>query len=255
MFYFYKLKTYIFRVILGLLIFFVLISSMYEMCLKPVDDNYYDQSSLPNTLNQQAIRSIQQNSNNNFELLTSFSIFKNTNYLFSPSSSARHLPLDTLRVLFILFFFVINSYIFTLFFAPMTLKRLYVVGPKQLATERRFFFIRLYYLLDVFLIISGIAFVLSLKREKKATTAEANFNYAGYVLKTYLRYLFPVLFSVGLIWVMPLLGSGPLWGLFEETISSSCSATGPGGNLFPTLFMYSNFVEKVETIVSWLRLF
>lgn len=228
---------------------------MYEMCLKPVDENYYDQKSLPYTLNQQAVHSIQQNRNNNFELLTSFSIFKNTNYLFSSPPSSRLIPLDTLRVLFIFFFFVLNSYIFTLLFASMTLKRLYVIGPKQLVTERRFFFIRLYYLLDVFLIISGIAFVWSLKWEKKAATAEANFNYASYVLKTYLRYLFPVLFSVGLICVLPLLGSGPLWGLFEETIASSCLTTGTTGNLFPTLFMYSNFVEKMETIVGRIHVF
>lgn len=130
-------------------------------------------------------------------------------------------------------------------FAPMVIGRFYALGPKQILTEKKYFFLRLYYVLDVFLLYSGIAFMVSFSRVAKTITSSANF-YLGHVARTYICYLLPVLFSVGIILVIPLFGSGPLWGLFSETIASSCQV-----NARPTLFMYSNLVEKIETIVSY----
>lgn len=84
------------------------------------------------------------------QLITCFSLIRNTRVLFE-IPAYRRLPLDTLRLMLIFFFFISNAYIYTLIFAPMVIKRFYVLGPLQLATEKKYFFIRMYYLLDVFL--------------------------------------------------------------------------------------------------------
>ncbi len=165
-----------------------------------------------------------------------FSIIRNTRVLFE-IPAYRKLPLDTMRLLFIFFFFISNAYIYTIVFAPMVIKRFYVLGPMQLATEKKYFFIRMYYMLDCLIAYSGISVALAFK--------PSSFNYGKYILQNYLRYAVPILFSIGLIYVIPLLGSGPLWHLFDETITHNCKK-----NLWPTLFFYNNINENIEEIVS-----
>ena len=84
------------------------------------------------------------------QIFTMFSIIRNTRVLFE-IPAYRKLPLDTMRLLFIFFFFISNAYIYTIVFAPMIVKRFYVLGPLQFASEKKYFFIRMYYLLDCFL--------------------------------------------------------------------------------------------------------
>lgn len=172
----------------------------------------------------------------NIQIFTMFSIIRNTRVLFE-IPAYRKLPLDTMRLLFIFFFFISNAYIYTIVFAPMVIKRFYVLGPMQLATEKKYFFIRMYYMLDCLIAYSGISVALAFK--------PSSFNYGKYILQNYLRYAVPILFSIGLIYVIPLLGSGPLWHLFDETITHNCKK-----NLWPTLFFYNNINENIEEICS-----
>lgn len=84
------------------------------------------------------------------QVFTMFSIIRNTRVLFE-IPAYRKLPLDTLRLLLIIFFFISNGYMYTIVFAPMVIKRFYVLGPLQLASEKKYFFLRMYYMLDCFL--------------------------------------------------------------------------------------------------------
>lgn len=83
------------------------------------------------------------------QLFTTFSIIRNTRVLFE-IPAYRKLPLDTFRLILIFFFFISNAYLYTIVFAPMIIKRFYVLGPLQLATEKKYFFLRMYYMLDCF---------------------------------------------------------------------------------------------------------
>lgn len=86
------------------------------------------------------------------QLLTTFSIIRNTRTLFDIDES-RFPQIDTMRLLFVLYFFITNAYYYTLIFAPMIVKRFYVNGPMQFFSEKKYFFIRMYYLHDMFLAI------------------------------------------------------------------------------------------------------
>lgn len=90
---------------------------------------------------------------------------------------------------------------------------------------------------DILIAFSGISVALTFKPK--------SFSYGKYILQNYLRYAVPILFSIGLIYVIPLLGSGPLWHLFDETITHNCKT-----NLWPTIFFYNNINENIEEIVS-----
>lgn len=85
------------------------------------------------------------------QLFTTFSLIRNTRVLFEMPANRRFLPIDTMRLFFILYFFITNAYYFTLIFAPMIVKRFYVNGPMQFMTEKKYFFMRLYYIHDYFL--------------------------------------------------------------------------------------------------------
>lgn len=71
------------------------------------------------------------------------------------------------------------------------------------------------------------------------------FNILEYLSKTYVKYVLPVLASIGLIYIFPLLGSGPLWHLFDETVARQCQK-----NILSNLLFYNNLNENIEEIVS-----
>lgn len=77
---------------------------------------------------------------------TCFSLLRNTRQMFQHDPSRVH-TLDTVRLILILFFFISNAYYYTLIFAPMIVKRFYVLGPLQFVQEKKYFFIRMYYVL------------------------------------------------------------------------------------------------------------
>lgn len=70
------------------------------------------------------------------------------------------------------------------------------------------------------------------------------FNYLKYVARNYLRYTLPILASIGLIYMVPLFGSGPLWHLFDETLTDNCRT-----NVWATLLFYSNLNDSYENTV------
>lgn len=167
-----------------------------------------------------------------FRLLTTFSAIRNTRLL--SMAPAKHcLQLDGIKLFMVLYFFALNSYYICIIWAPMVLKRFYVVGPLQMLTERKYFLGRLYYLNIYFYILAGAALSIHLKTK--------NLNYVGYVLKTYVQYLVAVLFSVLVLLILPLFGSGPLWHLFDEIVSENCRR-----NYLPTIFFYNNLDENFE---------
>ncbi|KAF7494136.1 Nose resistant to fluoxetine protein 6 [Sarcoptes scabiei] len=169
------------------------------------------------------------------QLMTSFSIIRNTRNLFYDLD--RNPQLDTMRLMLILFFFVSNAYYYTLIFAPMIIKRFYVQGPMQFIVEKKYFFIRMYYLKDVFVVFSGIALTLSFESKK--------FFISRFTIHNYLRYLLPIIASIGLIYLVPLFGSGPMWHLFDQTMVQPCVE-----NVWSTLFFYNNFQENIEEICN-----
>lgn len=170
------------------------------------------------------------------QFLTLFSLIRNTRTLFQKQTD-RLFSLDSLRLILIMFFFIINSYYYTLIFSPYIVKRFYVQGPLQFMKHKKYFFLRMYYLLDYFFVFAGAGLALHYKAEK--------FNYVRYVAKTYLNNILPIIFSIGLIFVVPTIGSGPLWHLFDETMTAPCR-----NNLWPTLLMYNNLNENFEQTVS-----
>ena len=81
---------------------------------------------------------------------TTFSLIRNTRVLFDTPPSSRKTSIDTVRLLLIFFFFISNAYIYTIIFAPMLLKRFYIIGPLQLLNDKKYFFIRMYYMINCF---------------------------------------------------------------------------------------------------------
>ncbi|KAH9491201.1 hypothetical protein DERF_015932 [Dermatophagoides farinae] len=171
------------------------------------------------------------------QVLTSFSIIRNTRHLFDNPGPNRYPQLDTMRLLLIIFFFITNVYYYTMLFAPMIIKRFYVQGPLQFISEKKYFFIRMYYLIDVFVVFSGIALAVSFKPK--------SFIYVHYLIRNYIRYTLPIIVSIGLIYVVPLFGSGPLWHLFDQTMTQPCK-----DNIWSALFFTNNFQNNIEDMCN-----
>src|SRR6218665_826164 len=76
------------------------------------------------------------------------------------------------------------------------------------------------------------------------------FQYFQFISITYLRYAEPVLFTIGVIYVMPLLNSGPMWSQFNDTITESCRHS-----FWPTILFYNNFNYNVETVCNFPTVF
>nr|XP_027194180.1 nose resistant to fluoxetine protein 6-like [Dermatophagoides pteronyssinus] len=171
------------------------------------------------------------------QVLTSFSIIRNTRHLFDNPGPNRYPQLDTMRLLLIIFFFITNVYYYTMLFAPMIIKRFYVQGPFQFISEKKYFFIRMYYLIDVFVVFSGIALAISFKPK--------SFIYVHYLIRNYIRYTLPIIVSIGMIYVVPLFGSGPLWHLFDQTMTQPCK-----DNIWSALFFTNNFQNNIEDMCN-----
>ena len=125
------------RIVFGVLAFLVIVSTLYELlCITFTDILYYPPSA------QRPVR----------QLATAFSLLRNTSALFDKPSSERKQSLDTLRLLVILFYFVVNSYADAVLFAPTALQRLNVLGP-QMLSSKSYAFLRTHYMMDIFHVI------------------------------------------------------------------------------------------------------
>lgn len=91
--------------------------------------------------------------------------------------------------------------------------------------------------MDCFVVFSGVALAVSFNQK--------TFHYLKYVLRNYIRYTLPILVSIGIIYVVPLFGSGPLWHLFDQTMTQPCK-----DNVLSTLFFTSNFQNNIEEICN-----
>lgn len=101
------------------------------------------------------------------------------------------------------------------------------------------FFFLLKNLIIIYLLIrnSGIALAISFKPK--------SFIYVHYLIRNYIRYTLPIIVSIGMIYVVPLFGSGPLWHLFDQTMTQPCK-----DNIWSALFFTNNFQNNIEDMVN-----
>ena len=84
---------------------------------------------------------------------------------------------------------------------------------------------------------SGVSIALNYHRKK--------FNLFRFFIQNYIQYILPILASIGLIYIIPLIGNGPLWHLFEENVSRQCQSS-----LWSNIFFINNLNKNIEDIVS-----
>ena len=70
-------------------------------------------------------------------------------------------------------------------------------------------------------------------------------NYLKYVLNRYLSLVRRVIGPILLVYLMPLVGDGPIWHYFSDLYSEPCK-----NNLLPTLFFYNNYADSFDQVVS-----
>lgn len=78
--------------------------------------------------------------------------------------------------------------------------------------------------------------ILSYKLVKRS---ESSFNYARHVINQYLKFAAPVLGSILITFLLPLVGSGPIWSEATDLYAKPCY-----DNWFYNLLMMNNFQFK-----------
>lgn len=73
-------------------------------------------------------------------------------------------------------------------------------------------------------------------------------NYLKFVANRYLSYIRRLVGPIFLVYLMPLLGDGPIWHYYKQIYTTPCQK-----NILPSLLFYSNFANSLDEVVS--RLF
>jgi hypothetical protein len=128
-----------FRSIIGILSLIVIISTIFEIYFRKPKANHFDFKDT-------------KDSNYLNEFLISFSIIKNTKSLFDKTDE-RFASIDTIRLLMIIWIFIMNSYLWTAMYGYIALKRVFTNGPYKILDEWKYFPIRLPQLVDILFLI------------------------------------------------------------------------------------------------------
>ncbi|XP_054166927.1 nose resistant to fluoxetine protein 6-like [Oppia nitens] len=167
------------------------------------------------------------------QLMLSFSMITNFKSLFINSNpNNRFAFLDGLRT--ILAFCVLLIHTNWIDFLPIHAKTATNSVGSQLIVSWKYMYITNYYVIDTFFLIGGMmtSYVMFSKLDK----SKGSFNYIQYVVFKYFRVVTPVMGTVLLYFIFPLLGNGPNWLFITSALYLPCR-----DNWFSVLTMISNF--------------
>ncbi|XP_054161210.1 nose resistant to fluoxetine protein 6-like [Oppia nitens] len=135
----------------------------------------------------------------------------------------RFVSLDTIRLFVIMHIYVFHLYNTMATIGIVTLKRAYATYPYRVLELDRYTTLRNTLFFDILFIMSGFMLSNSLlsKLERNGGNTRV-FNYFKYILTRYLRFAVPLLGSIIFLFVLPLMGSGPIWDEGVQWVTRGC---------------------------------
>lgn len=79
----------------------------------------------------------------------------------------------------------------------------------------------------------------------KSTIKPTLINYLKFAANRYLSYIRRLVGPIFLVYLMPLLGDGPIWHYYKQIYTGPCK-----DNILPSLLFYSNFASSLDDVVS-----
>lgn len=92
-------------------------------------------------------------------------------------------------------------------------------------------------------LFSAIILAFNICAQKK-TLKPSLVNYLKYAANRWFSYARRLIGPIFLVYLLPMLGDGPIWHYFEEIYSQPCK-----NNLLASFFFYSNFANSLDDVV------
>ena len=80
----------------------------------------------------------------------------------------------------------------------------------------------------------------------KQTVKPSAVNYLKYAANRWLSYIRRLIGPIFLVYLMPLLGDGPIWHYFDKIYTEPCR-----NNLWASIFFYSNYANSLDDVVRF----
>ncbi|XP_027204153.2 nose resistant to fluoxetine protein 6-like [Dermatophagoides pteronyssinus] len=190
---------------------------------------------------------IKKNQYNSY--LLTFSALSNTRYLLGYSDMAadddekRLCSIDTITLFFVIMEFIGRSYVLPIFYGLINIKRALNGLTDQYFTAKKFFFIRgSSFAVSTYVLASAIILAFNICGQK-SQIKPSFINYVKFVLNRYLSIIRKLIGPILLIYLMPLLGDGPIWHYFTPLYVEPCQ-----NNLWKTLLLINNYESSFEKV-------
>ncbi|XP_054166038.1 nose resistant to fluoxetine protein 6-like [Oppia nitens] len=214
--------------IFSLSILFVITSTFAEVYTN------YNRSTIPQTKDDLI-------DTNKEQLLTSFSLIRNTSALFA-DTNGNWQALDTIRLLLIVYVFIAHLYIAATTLGLVTLKSLLTVVIPRMFVDKRYWFARNPLMVDALYSLSG--FLISYGLLRKLDKTNGRFNYFQFIVQQWLRFTILGFSSLLFFYLFRFTGEGPFW-YYAVQYNDGCKNP---SQLFRILTFLNNFYEfRIET--------
>lgn len=175
--------------------------------------------------------------------LITFSALSNTRALFTDEGDRRLCVVETIILVFVALEFIGRSYVLPVFYGMINIKRPLDGLPKEYFTARKFFFIRGSSFAACTYVL-GCSIILAYNIcAHKSTIKPTLINYLKFAANRYLSYIRRLVGPIFLVYLMPLLGDGPIWHYYKQIYTGPCK-----DNILPSLLFYSNFASSLDDV-------
>lgn len=196
------------------------------------------------------------------EVLTSFSIIRNTRLLFAKNT--KYAALDTFRLLFIINVHMGHAYTYTTSLGLIALKKIFSEVMFKIYEDNEYIFVRNPLIIDALFtlrfasksitkmfdkslntslntVFSG--FLLSFVVLRKLDKTRGRFNYLEFIFQRWIRFFVLTFGGILFFYLFPLTGDGPIWDVGVGWVTPGCQNP---SNLLKMLFFVHNFRDNLK---------
>ncbi|XP_054159355.1 nose resistant to fluoxetine protein 6-like [Oppia nitens] len=173
-----------------------------------------------------------------------FSAISNTNLLFRKDPKRLN-TIGTIIWLFVSLEFVGRSYVQPIFYSMIGLLRPNKSIAREYFTSKKFFWIRnSSYSMTLYILLSAIVLGYNITADKRKAKYSPLY-YLKYIVNRYLSIFRRIIGPILLIYLIPLIGDGPIWHYYEPVHVAPCK-----NNLMSSLLLYSNYMPGFDQICN-----
>lgn len=190
--------------------------------------------------------------------IQSFSVVANTRKLVHFQTSLNRFPIiDALKCVFTLLIFPVNSLGLPLLFYPEFYRNTDGLTRREILHSNGHWTVQMPGLwFDGLVFVFGV--LLSLNQFKRLKRSFGDFSYTTYLIKRWFRLSVALVGTILLLYLLPLLGNGPMWFYNDQAVVAPCRSR---RTLASSLLYYSNWNDALDgyftrsslPIVSWIN--